>query len=104
MSGGHFDYIQSRISDIADSIQSTLDNQGKEKPLDYYCDMDYYKKYPEERFYETYPQEIQEKFREAIKVIRIAYVYAQRVDWLLSGDDGEESFLERLEKDLNSLV
>jgi hypothetical protein len=36
-------------------------------------------------------------------VLRKAAVYAQRVDWLLSGDDGEETFLERLKKDLDKL-
>ena len=40
--------------------------------------------------------------REAIKQLKIAAVYAQRVDWLLSGDDGEESFIERLEENLNA--
>lgn len=32
-----------------------------------------------------------------------AEVYAQRIDWLLSGDDGEESFHERLKEDLDKL-
>jgi hypothetical protein len=27
----------------------------------------------------------------------------QRIDWLLSGDDGEESFIERLKEDLEKL-
>jgi hypothetical protein len=27
----------------------------------------------------------------------------QRMDWLLSGDDGEESFLKRLDEDLKKL-
>jgi hypothetical protein len=30
-------------------------------------------------------------------------VYAQRVDWLVSGDDGEESFITRLAEDLKEL-
>jgi hypothetical protein len=33
----------------------------------------------------------------------MAQVYAHRVDWLLSGDDGEESFLRRLAEDLKNL-
>jgi hypothetical protein len=40
---------------------------------------------------------------EAVKVLKIAQVYAQRVDWFLSGDDGEESFLRRLDEDLENL-
>jgi hypothetical protein len=30
-------------------------------------------------------------------------VYAQSVDWLISGDDGEESFMKSLDKDLKKL-
>lgn len=33
---------------------------------------------------------------------RIADIY-ERIDYLLSGDDGEQSFLERLEEELNEL-
>ena len=38
--------------------------------------------------------------KEGIHHLKIAYIYAQRIDWLLSGDDGEETFLERLQKEL----
>ena len=41
--------------------------------------------------------------KEAVRALKIAQVYAQRVDWLLSGDDGEESFLSRLEEELKKL-
>jgi hypothetical protein len=46
---------------------------------------------------------IQEKLNEAVKQLRIASIYAQRVDWFFSGDDGEESFLERLSKELKNI-
>ena len=36
--------------------------------------------------------------------MEIAEAYAQRVDWLVSGDDGEESFHERLKEDLDDLI
>ena len=32
--------------------------------------------------------------------IRIAEIYATRVDWMMSGDDSEESFRERVKEDL----
>ena len=41
--------------------------------------------------------------REAIKALKIAHIYAQRVDWYLSKDDGEESFISRLEQSLKEL-
>jgi len=104
MSGGKFDYKQYQINEIADSIESELAKQGKVKSKeDLFCSAEYYNVYPEEEIYHTYPEIVQEKMREAIKQLRIAYVYAQRVDWLLSGDDSEETFIERLNEDLNKL-
>jgi hypothetical protein len=104
MSGGHFDYNQYRINDIVDSIENELSRQGKEKPMnELYVDKEYFEKYPEEKFYYTYPEIIQEKMKEAVKQLKIATVYAQRVDWFLSGDDGEESFIKRLQEELDAL-
>lgn len=104
MSGGHFDYKQHQINEIADSIERELNRQGKERPKDeLYGDKEYFEKYPEEKFYYTYPLIVQEKMKEAVKQLKIAAVYAQRVDWFLSGDDGEERFIERLTEDLNAL-
>ena len=33
--------------------------------------------------------------------LNLAGIYTQRLDWLFSGDDGEDSFFERLEEELN---
>ena len=103
MSGGHFDYKQYHISEIADSIEHELEIQGKEKPKESYYGSTYYDDYPDERYYYTYPENVQEKMREAVRHLRIAAIYAKRVDWLLCGDDGEESFLRRLDEELNNL-
>ena len=85
-----------------------LEKNGKEKTKEElreygYYDPEYYEKYPEEKYHYKYPDEVIEKFKEASEVIAKAQVYIQRMDWLLSGDDGEESFLERLKEDLNKL-
>ncbi len=104
MSGGHFDHKQYWINDIADSIECELNRQGKEKQKDeLYCSREYYEEYPEEKFYPTYSEIVQEKMRDAVKQLRIAYVYVQRLDWFLSGDDSEESFIERLNEELNEI-
>lgn len=103
MSGGHFDYTQHHIGDIADSIQSVLDRQGKEIPReDRWHDDDWYKKYPQDAIYPTYKDETQEEFRNAVHILRLAKIYAQRVDWFLSGDDGEETFHKRLDEELKN--
>ena len=105
MSGGYFNYGQFQINEIANSIEQELNKQGKEKPKDeLYENEEYFKKYPKEKYYYRYPEIVQEKMREAIKQLKIAAVYTQRVDWFLSGDDGEESFIERLKEDLNALT
>lgn len=38
--------------------------------------------------------------KEAYRQIRIAEIYATRVDWMMSGDDSEDSFRERIKEDL----
>jgi len=38
-----------------------------------------------------------------LDLLRKAEIYAQRIDWLVSGDDGNDTFLKRLEEDLNKL-
>jgi len=38
-----------------------------------------------------------------LAILRQAHVYAQRIDWLVSGDDGEDSFHRRLKHDLEKL-
>ena len=68
-----------------------------------YGSIDYYNNNPEEKLYETYSPEVQSRMRDAVSVIRKAYVYAQRIDWYLSGDDGEGSFLSRLDEELREL-
>jgi hypothetical protein len=50
-----------------------------------------------------YSPETIAEFEKAVKVLKLAYVYAQRIDWLLSGDDGEDSFHRRLQAQLKEL-
>ena len=108
MSGGAFNYDQYKIGYMVDQIEEILVKNGVEKtPEDLkkegWRDPDWYKKYPEDLFHYKYPDEVIEKMKEGIEVLKRAQIYAQRIDWLLSGDDGEESFLRRLEEDLNEL-
>ena len=99
MSGGHFDYNQYRIQNIADSVDRLIKQNGKEieYPKGYtLCS------YDETHHYE-YPPEVIEQFKEGLEILKKAAIYAQRIDWLVSGDDGEESFLSRLKEDLDQL-
>jgi len=104
MSGGAFDYKQFWIAQIAEDIEQHLQNQGKLKEdVDDPYRREFYDEYPDEKYEPTESDIIQEKMREAIKALKIAHIYAQRVDWYLSGDDGEESFIDRLEQSLKEL-
>lgn len=101
MSGGHFEYNQYKIGYIADEIQAELDNMGKEIPeSELMASPDWHQQYTEKKFYPIYPDEIVKEFKNAIKSLRIAEIHAHRVDWFLSGDDGEEHFIKRLKEDL----
>ena len=44
-----------------------------------------------------------EEFQKGLKILKEADVYLRRIDYLLSGDDGEESFHERLKEELKEL-
>ncbi len=50
-----------------------------------------------------YSDEIIEEFKKGYEMLRKAEIYAQRIDWLLAGDDGEESFIKRLKEELDAL-
>ena len=50
--------------------------------------------------YYGYNEKTLEEFKKGLDILRKACIYAQRIDWLLSGDDGEESFHKRLKEDL----
>lgn len=108
MSGGRWEYIQYRLTDIAEDIEKLIEENGEPKSEEQlkeerWHDDDWYNKYPEDLNHYEYPKEVLEEFKKAAEAILIAQVYIQRIDWLLSGDDGEESFLRRIDKDLKQL-
>ena len=84
MSGEYFDYKQYRIEDIAVEIDEAIELNDDETLNE--CG---------QRRGNGYPPEIIEKFREAAHTLRQAAEMAQRVDWLLSGDEDENAFLRR---------
>lgn len=165
MSGGHFDYQQYHIEDIADSIEREIEEATKPKPSlvwkeevsvfkkidDWHSigiymgfktyneavrhlkkDKAYkfvreyekdgkriseftdgselievkeirYQEYEDGEYHPEYTEETIQIFKDAVKILRKAAIYANRIDWLLSGDDGEESLKERLEEELKKI-
>jgi len=92
MSGGHFQYKQWEIGNIADEVeQLILTNDSEEK-----------NEWGDRKGYHYTPETIEE-FKKGLVLLRQAYVYAQRIDWLVSGDDGQDSFHRRLKFELEKL-
>lgn len=89
MSGGHFEYQQYRIDDIAREIEELIENNNVADRYGYSRD---------------YSEETLAKFKEALITLRRGAIMAQRIDWLVSGDDGEERFHERWEEELKQLM
>jgi len=92
MSGGHFDYKEYSIQLISEEIQHIIETND-DTTLD---------KYGNPRGYLFNPTTL-EALKEVVKTLNRAAIMAKRVDYLLSGDDGEDTFIERLNKDLSKL-
>jgi len=86
MSGGHFDYAQYQICEMADSVgQLILINGVKDEGGD---------------IPHSFNDEVINEFKIGLNHLRMASIYTQRIDWLVSGDDGETEFIKRLKEDL----
>lgn len=108
MSGGHWDYLQYRLTDVIEDINKLVERNGKEKTTEelkneYWRSPEWYEQYPEDNFHYKYPDEVIDEFKKGAMIIAEAQIYMQRIDWLLSGDDGENNFLIRLREELNNL-
>ena len=79
ISGGYFDYNQFQFHQAADDLEDYIEKHKKE---------------PE------FSEKTLEKFSKGLEIIRQAAIYLNRIDYLLSGDDGEDSFHRRLNKEL----
>lgn len=83
MSGGHFNYDQYRMRTMSEDIESLIQRN----------------KTPDEHGYQTdFSPETLAKFREAADILKVAEEMVQRIDWLVCGDDGEDTFHERWQK------
>ena len=77
MSGGYFDRSTYAIREIADTMERDIARALQPKPEKEH--MDYWVIYEKDSF---------------------SSFHATRVDWMMSGDDSEESFRERIKGDL----
>ena len=92
MSGGFFNHSQYNLDQISADIEDEI----------YYNDSEEVNEYNDKKGNGFSEDTIQE-FKLAVWYLKQAFVYTQRIDWLLSGDDGEETFHSRLASDLKKL-
>lgn len=81
MSGGYFDYNQYRLQEMIDKLER---REERIRQLDD----------------DAYDFLTEDLIQDAKVIALLAQIFLQRVDWLLSGDDGPETFKERIKEDL----
>ena len=83
MSGGHFNYQQHKLGDIAEEIARLIENN----------DFD--------TIGEGYSPTTITAFKTAVTLLTLSRILVHRIDRLVSGDDSEERFQERLADELH---
>jgi hypothetical protein len=92
MSGGYFGYNQWNLSSMAEEIDNLVENNMNNKKNEWGDVKGAH-----------YPPEIIKRFKEAALVLKKAHIMVNRIDWLMSGDDGEDNFIERWNRELKEL-
>ena len=78
MSGGHFGYKEFNIKLLAEEMQVAIDNNTE------------------------YSDAIIDKFKTAVDLLNLSYLYVKMIDRLLSGDYDDDSFLYSSHKELTN--
>ena len=83
MSGGYFDFKQRSIKQVAESVKVLIQNEKSGNSLA-----------------RSLSSVTIAEFEQGVLLLEQAAIYAQRIDWLISDDDDEDTFHERLEAEL----
>lgn len=83
MSGGSFDYAYARMHEFADDLRDMLSQQGQKK---------------DGWEVGTWEPAVAAKLAEIAAFVDHAAKLAKEAEWLYSGDTGEDTFMERVEK------
>jgi hypothetical protein len=83
MSGGSFDYAYARMHEFAEELRDMLSQQGQRK---------------DGWEIGTWNPEVAVKLEEISHIVDYAAKLAKEVEWLYSGDTGEETFMWRVAK------
>ena len=99
MSGGHFGYGQGNIRNIIEKIEEAIERNGQQIEYEPGINRGEW----ELEYHYEYPQDIIAEFKKGLYILKQAYIYTQRIDYLLSGDDSEQTFRKRLIEDLKEI-
>lgn len=80
MSGGHYDYKYCIIANLAEEMQNDIDNNNVPNDMGYA---------------ENLRPEVIERIQACQKLLVEAAFLSKEAEWLLSGDTGEDTFMER---------
>ena len=92
MSGGYFDYNQWKIDLVASEIEQLIGNNYDKRINAWGGNVG-----------RNYPAPVMRRFKQAVKTLRRAAVMTQRIDWLVSDDDGVEEFMRRWDEELKEI-
>ena len=90
MSGGSFGHQQYCIGAIADEILEVIERNASTS-VSQFGDL----------LGRGYNEQVLARLRDAVDALRVAQIYAHRVDWLLSDDDSPNNFMTRLADNLH---
>jgi len=99
MSGGSLEYVFGRIDDAADSVKNYVAEVEKHDAEDFAFDAKRAGLTPEQMKERTISY-----LKTAVLSMRLASIYAQRAEWLMSCDDGYESFISRTDEEIGVLA
>jgi len=107
MSGGSMDYVGFKIEQAAEYVAqeiARIEKMDAKKIADEFHPCNYYvKNYPDKKFLASptgLRRETLKRLRAAEKAMRIAAIYAIRVEWLTSCDDGYDNFILQTDEEL----
>ena len=99
MSGGRYNYTQfSFENQFVEEFARDLKKWEEYRLSDEVFDPEQCENY-QKILAKEFSEETMKEFRVGLLFMRTAVVYANRIDWLLSGDDGEQSFHKRLKEE-----
>jgi len=85
MSGGYFNYENYRMNDIGRAVEELIAHNDTSE------------------YHGGYGPQTLERFQEAVDLIKRVDIIVHRIDYLVSGDSGEETFHRHLNKQLEEL-